>query len=892
MLKTNSIATSNRIKVLTVLLVLPLLALSILLTHILADAKLQIKSQFLDNQALHAGQTLVAIEENIRLLTRELFLLSRKQVIRTQNYIEAEEVIADAFNHVNSLLVNDIGLLDSNGIVQIPLKAPHLKGTDFSFRNYFIEAKKSTTSTAIYEFITFKGVDAGAKGVVVAMPTFDLLNKFSGVLLFTVKADELMKRFIPFKYTNSTTWVIDSDGTIIFHPAYPSGTLVNEIPSLNNSFQTFIDNLGTGEATRFEYLSLDGVESIAASHPLLIGGKRLSIIVSSPKKMVYSTVSHFTNQLVVSILLALFAMLCVTFAIIYLLRQGNKALQLEIIQRKRTEEQRLIYETRFKTLFNQASDSIFVMRLDRDEGLIIEDVNISACQTHGYCRDELLGKPISILDTPDMASQIKERVNKLLKDKTIFFEGKHVRKDGTIFPVEVSASIVNLEKNPYVLAIDRDVTERKQVEVKLKQHHDELEFLVEKRTETLNKTAELLQSEISERKRAENVLRTIAEGVSSTTGDAFFVSLVQYLAKMLGMDYAFVGKLTGEAKDTVQTLAVSGRGSIIENFKYSLEDTPCANVIDQGMCIYTENVQNLFSKDSLLVEIGVESYIGTLLRDVEGKAIGLLVVMDSSPAVASEVVTSMLQIFAARAAAEIERIEQEMELIKVRNLESLGRMAAGVAHEVNNPLTNASLNIQMLRKDLDFSTLEAPIQKRIVAIDRNVERASKIAKELLQFSLQREIIQELVDLNSIIESAFSQLTYPLEKITVCQNLLEHIEIFGDPLKLEGLFINIFNNAIEAMPCGGTLTITTTQGDGYLIAKVSDTGTGISDDHICKVFDPFFTTKDIGVDIDAGVGLGLSIVYGIVKQHNGTINVSSKEGKGTTFTVKFPLRFEV
>lgn len=506
----------------------------------------------------------------------------------------------------------------------------------------------------------------------------------------------------------------------------------------------------------------------------------------------------------------------------------------------------------------------------------------------GYTRQEVIGKQLtkflaegSLLQCPGEDCS-ESSCTGLCKDLSL----QLIKRDGQLLDVLFSAIA---ERDPEgelfrSFAIITDITTQKQITVELKQAQDELEERVRNRTLALDEAYEHLALEMKERKRAEIILHTIAEGVSGTTGVAFFTSLVQYLSKVLDMDHAMIGIFDEQAEGKVQTVAVSSHGQSQENFSYDLAGTPCAKVTNQGMCLYPQNVAQLFPEDSMLLSMGVESYIGTRLNDSSGTPIGLLIVMGSSPVETSGTVTSMLQIFASRVAAELERLRQDNELMQVRNLESLGRMAAGIAHEVNNPLTNASINIQMLRKKLSSLEHETPILQRVEAVERNIERASNIAKELLLFSHQKELELALVDLTEIIEKAFAQITSGLERITLRKDLLSVSEVQGDPLKLEGLFINLFNNAIAAMPEGGTLSVASFEENGKIVIKVRDTGCGIPPEHLSKVFDPFFTTKEVGV----GTGLGLSIAYGIVRQHHGTIEVSTSNNEGTMFVVKLPI----
>ncbi len=159
----------------------------------------------------------------------------------------------------------------------------------------------------------------------------------------------------------------------------------------------------------------------------------------------------------------------------------------------------------------------------------------------------------------------------------------------------------------------------------------------------------------SEITKLEKTLRTISEGVSAATGDAFFHSLVEHLARSLGTRFALIGELSKEIPDQVRTVAVFDGGQIADNFEYALKDTPCENVIGQTLRCYPQDVQKEFPLDELLKEMQIESYIGTPLFDASHHAIGLMVVMDDKPLGNPAIAESTLRIFAARAAFEIER---------------------------------------------------------------------------------------------------------------------------------------------------------------------------------------------------------------------------------------------
>jgi two-component system, NtrC family, sensor kinase len=228
-----------------------------------------------------------------------------------------------------------------------------------------------------------------------------------------------------------------------------------------------------------------------------------------------------------------------------------------------------------------------------------------------------------------------------------------------------------------------------------------------------------------------------------------------------------------------------------------------------------------------------------------------------------------------------ERMEEQMS--QTEKLTSLGLLAAGVAHEVNTPLAVISNYIQMLAKQMPEGD---PRQGIIDKIVKQTFRASEIVNNLLNFS--RTGAGELadIDVNRVVEETLSLVAHPLKtsQIHVVKQLSEPLPpVRGSANKLQQVFLNLFLNARDAMPTGGMLEVRTAAHNGSIEVEVADTGAGISREHINRIFDPFFTTKANG----RGTGLGLSVSYGIIKEHAGKIDVRSTPGKGTSFHVEFP-----
>ena len=299
----------------------------------------------------------------------------------------------------------------------------------------------------------------------------------------------------------------------------------------------------------------------------------------------------------------------------------------DITERMQAREQVIQSETKFRTLFETAGDAIVVIK---DAQFI--DCNPQALSLYGCTRDELLGKTPMDFSTPTQYDGRESNVaapemiqTAMTKGSTHTFPWRHCKLDGTPFDAEVTLNRIEIDGEPCIQGIVRDVTLRK---------------------------------------RTEEAIKNIATGVSSMTGEDFFNQLVIYLSKLFDTKYAFIGLLDSTNPKLINTLAVSVEGVISDNINYSLDSTPCANVIGQGTCTHASGVQAEFPDDLLLQEMGVDSYIGTPLFDATGNPLGLIVLLHDKPLQQIEWIGEILQIFASRAAAELERVRAEKVSLK------------------------------------------------------------------------------------------------------------------------------------------------------------------------------------------------------------------------------------
>lgn len=237
----------------------------------------------------------------------------------------------------------------------------------------------------------------------------------------------------------------------------------------------------------------------------------------------------------------------------------------------------------------------------------------------------------------------------------------------------------------------------------------------------------------------------------------------------------------------------------------------------------------------------------------------------------------------------LDRLQEAQErLIQSEKLASLGQLSAGVAHELNNPLTTITLFAEVLDKE---GALDPEQQLDVEVILREAERCQKIVSSLLDFSRKQQVETQEVDLNHLVRQAVSlEVEHPRYcDVEVVLDLTSDLPwIQADEDQLRTVVVNLMNNAADAMPEGGKLILHTAAADAdHVSLKVSDQGVGIAPENQSKLFTPFFTTKPPG----KGTGLGLSIVYGIVKIHRGEITIDSQINQGTTVTVSLPIRLQ-
>ncbi|MBZ5564817.1 MAG: hypothetical protein LAP13_20650 [Acidobacteriia bacterium] len=229
--------------------------------------------------------------------------------------------------------------------------------------------------------------------------------------------------------------------------------------------------------------------------------------------------------------------------------------------------------------------------------------------------------------------------------------------------------------------------------------------------------------------------------------------------------------------------------------------------------------------------------------------------------------------------------EAQQQLAQSAKLASIGELAGGMAHEINNPITSILALSSHMAEDKNAAALSPRGRKNLQLIARQAERVAKLVGGLLSFSRQSQLHMSTLNIRELLETAFDLVQYRLKDgaITVRREIAPGLPpVVGDASRLTEVFVNLLSNALDAMPGGGTLTLRArmSPGEDTVRVEIQDSGEGIPAEHLPRIFDPFFTTKAPG----RGTGLGLSISHGIIKDHGGEIWARSEPGAGTTLAL--------
>ncbi len=410
-----------------------------------------------------------------------------------------------------------------------------------------------------------------------------------------------------------------------------------------------------------------------------------------------------------------------------------------------------------------------------------------------------------------------------------------------------------------------------------------------------------LHESMDMRERENSILNNIYCIAISRRGEEFFSEVVMAIRRIFDLN-SLIAKVTPDT-ERAEVSAMYLNGKLTGGMHISLAGTPCEGVVaKKHMVVIERNACREFPHAELLTDTQSESYIGLAIFNRKGEVAGIVNAFGKQREF-SESDIKVFQTIGQMVATEFEMLDKEKneermrgELFQAQKLEAVGTLAGGIAHDFNNMLQGilgyASL-LKMKVPDTD------PIYRPLSVIESSAEKAAELTKQLLGFARKGKYIVEPLNLNAIVEEVYKIITRTFDKAIEITTRLKHNlwTIDGDRSQIEHVLLNLCLNARDAMPSGGGLHIETSNVDlrpeeirepwlrpgRYAVIKVVDTGTGMTDEVKKHIFEPFFTTKEKG----KGTGMGLAMVYGVVKNHDGFISVETGLGKGASFTIYLP-----
>jgi len=502
---------------------------------------------------------------------------------------------------------------------------------------------------------------------------------------------------------------------------------------------------------------------------------------------------------------------------------------LEQVVSERTQ-QLVASQARYKSLFDLVADSVFMVN---PSGMIVA-VNKREEQALGYAEANVVGR--SLLEVvlsgyhDALRGWLSDIISGQRKVSTQEIMVRHA--DGLETPAEMDLIRVGAVDQLLVMVQLRDITDRKRLERQLETYREELEDKVRERTREIEETKQYLENLLE---NANDVIYTLDTEQRFTYVNSKVEAWGYRKEDLLGRPYLALLSKRHRGKRLKSTLDI-GAKQVYE----------------------VEVVTRTGEPRAVMVSVSP-------LHAVEGAIMGVLGI--------------------ARDMTETKKLEQQIR--NSEKLASVGRLAAGVAHEINNPLGGILNCLYNLRKG-ELSTSRQ--EEYRVSMEDGVRRVQTIVRQLLDFSQQHEPAFALTDIHHVVDRVLVLTTHLFapNRIVLETRFGQGLpNVMVDRHMIEQVLMNLVLNAVQAMKDGGMLTIRTSVAEGVCLIEVCDTGSGIPPAVLPRIFDPFFTTKSEG----EGTGLGLSVSLGIVERHGGKILVDSEVGKGTIFTLCLPVSRE-
>ena len=530
----------------------------------------------------------------------------------------------------------------------------------------------------------------------------------------------------------------------------------------------------------------------------------------------------------------------------------------ELVEAERARE---TSETKFRILFEQASDAIFLVR-----GEVFVDCNPATLAMFGCAREAILGhtpmafSPPTQPDGEPSEAKVRRYLQAAYAGQRPHFEWQHLRCDGTPFDAEVSLNRIELDGEPHIEALVRDITARKRVEA---------------------------------------ALRHVAAGVSTATGRHFFQGLVEHLARALDADCAMLAALDPDRRQ-LRTVALWHDGGIRDNVSQALAGSAAARVVEAETFVHLHDAAAVLATDPLLARLDTGHYLGTPVRGPGGAVAGVLAVAARRPLVAVDHGRDILEVFAARAGAELERLQaaaevahyrehlEELVAARTRELVNVNReleaLNYSVSHDLRAPLRAIEGFSRALEEDC-AGALGPEGREHLKRVRANARRMAELIDDLLSLSRagRGELQPEPVDLCALAEEVMATLRGAEPEREVEFTCRVSGPVTADRRLLHTVLQNLLGNAWkytrDARPAVIRLLETTEGGERTF--SVHDNGTGFDMRYAHRLFRPFQRLHP--ADEFEGTGIGLATVQRIVHRHGGRVWAHAEPGAGAVFS---------